>query len=170
MATYVPSVSNSAMSYLPPAQIHSLFVTPTTRAEIEHEIRNLKPSKTTGPYSIPIKILKILGCLVSKPLEIIYNSSLSLGIVPHQFKIANVIPVFKNGSQISLTNYRPISLLLIFNKILEKMFTRLSNFINKHDLLYNKQFGFIHLHSTLHATLSIIDNIQKAFEERLLAQ
>ena len=74
---------------------------------------------------------------MSKPLEIIYNSSLSSGIVPHQFKLASVIPVFKKGSQITLTNYRPF------------------NFINKHNILYNKQFGFRHLDSTLHATLPV---------------
>ena len=78
------------------------------------------------------------------------------------------MPVFKKGSQNTLTNYRPISLLSIFNKILEKMLKRLLNFINKNDILYNKQFGFRHLHSTLHATLSIIDNIQKAVEKTSL--
>ena len=89
--TYLLSVCNSAMSYLLPAQVQSLFVTPTTQDEIEDEIKNLKPSKETGPYSIPIEILKILGYLVSKPLEIIIgNSSLSSGIVPHQFKLAQV--------------------------------------------------------------------------------
>ena len=89
--TYLLSVCNLAMSYLLPAQVQSLFVTPTTQDEIEDEIKNLKPSKATGPYSIPIEILKILGYLVSKPLEIIIgNSSLSSSIVPHQFKLAQV--------------------------------------------------------------------------------
>jgi hypothetical protein len=55
-------------------------------------------------------------------------------------------------------NYRPISLLSIFNKLLEKLvFNRISCFIEKHNILYNKQFGFRAKHSTLHAILPITD-------------
>ena len=66
-----------------------------------------------------------------------------------------------------MNNYIPISLLSIFNKLLEKlMFKRISNFINTHNILHKKQFGFRAKHSTLHAILSITDNIQKAIENR----
>ena len=85
---------------------------------------------------------------------------MSKGIVPDCFKLARVIPIFKNGSQMSLKNYRPISLLSVFNRILEKlMFKRLMNFIVRHGILYNKQFGFRQNHSTLMAVLSITDKI-----------
>ena len=80
--------------------------------------------------------------------------SFSTGLVPDQFKIANVIPIYKSGPEIILNNYRPIyllsfveyrpiSLLSILNKIIEKLvYTRLLSFIDSHKLLYNKQFGF----------------------------
>ena len=91
---------------------------------------------------------------------------MSKGIVPDCFKLARVIPIFKNGSQMSLNNYRPISLLSVFNRILEKlMFKRLMNFIVRHGILYNKQFGFRQNHSTLMAVLSITDKIQKAIDD-----
>jgi hypothetical protein len=62
-------------------------------------------------------------------------------------------------------NYRLISLLSIFNKLLEKLvFNRISCFIVKHTILYNKQFSFRAKHSTLHAILSITDQIQTAVE------
>ena len=62
-------------------------------------------------------------------------------------------------------NYRLISLLSIFNKLLEKLdFNRISCFIEKHNILYNKQFSFRAKHSTLHAILSITDQIQTAVE------
>ena len=62
-------------------------------------------------------------------------------------------------------NYCPISLLSIFSKILEKyVFNRLSPLIEKYSILYNKQFGFRTKHSTLHAVLSITDEIQTAIE------
>ena len=126
----------------------------------------LNTSKASGPYSIPTKILKLLQCIISKPLEVIFNFSFSTGIVPYHFKLARVIPVYKKGSQLCVNNYRPISLLSVFNRILEKLvFKRLSGFIDKYNLLYCKQFGFRSSHSTIHAILSITDNIQKAFEK-----
>ena len=112
------------------------------------------------------KILKLLEGLISKPLVSIFNLSLSTGVVPDSFKIASVIPVYKKGSQIGLNNYRPISLLSIFNRILEKIiFKRLITIINKHTILYNKQFGFRSKHSTLQAILLITDKAQRAIDD-----
>ena len=84
-------------------------------------ISNLKIGKVVGPSSVPLSILKILKGAPSEPLQIIFNASFLTGIVPERFKLARVLPVFKKGSQASLNNYRPISLLSIFNKLLEKM-------------------------------------------------
>lgn len=88
-------------------------------------------------------------------------------MVPQKFKLAKIIPVYKNGSEVCVNNYRPIALLSVFNKILEKlMFSRLMSFINQSNLLYNKQFGFRQNHSTLHAILSTTDKVQKAIDDR----
>ena len=55
-------------------------------------------------------------------------------------KLANVVPVYKKGSQTSLSNYRPISLLSIFNKLLERlMYNRMIKFLEKNDIFYTKQ-------------------------------
>ena len=86
-------------------------------------------------------------------------------IVPTDFKLANIIPVYKT-SRTNLGNYRPIWLLSIFNKILEKlMYNRLLNFLNRNDIFFEKQFGFRSSHSTEHAILCIIDKIQKAIDD-----
>ena len=88
--------------------------------------------KATGPYSIPSNLLKLLKSVISKPLEIIFNAAFARGIVPNKFKIARVLLVFKIGIQTNMSNYRPISLLSVFNRILEKiMYNRLSNFLKK---------------------------------------
>ena len=157
----------SPMEYLCNPVCDSFFIYPTTTDEIENEISKLKPGKATGPYSISVDILKLLKSFLSTPLKILFNNSFLSGNVPNALKLPNVIPVFKKGSQTSLSNYRPISLLSIFHKLLERlMYNRLVSFLDKHHVLFEKQFGFRSKHSTDHAILSIVDKIQKAIEER----
>ena len=110
----------------------SFFLSPVTANEIQLEIDKLNISKTSGPFSIPTKLLKILYCNISEPLEILYNCSFSTGVVPDKFKIAQIVPVFKNGSAIYVNNYRPISLLSIFNTgWRKKKYTRLISYSEK---------------------------------------
>ena len=124
--------------------------------------------KRFGPSSLPVDILKLLKSVVSKPLEFIFNASFETGIAPSNFKLANVILIFKKGSKYCISNYRPISLLPVFNKFIEKLMfnNRLIKFLKKHDIFFEKQFGFRANHSTEHAILCIIDRIQKAIENR----
>ena len=129
------------------------------------EINKLNSSKATGPFSEPINNLKLTKEIVCKPLEVLFNSPLQTGCVPDCFKLAMVIPVYKKGSTMYCNNYRPISLLSIFNKLLEKLvFGRINCFIDKHNILHYKQFGFRAKHSRLHAILSITDQIHTAVE------
>ena len=146
------------------------MIYPATAGEIETEINNINSSKSVGPYSIPINLLKTLKSLLSKPLAHLFNCSFLSGVVPDKLKVARVIPVFKKGPRTLMTNYRPISLLSIFNKLLEKlMYNRLMDFLDKNEVLYNGQFGFRTKHSTSHAILLITDKIQKAIENKLFS-
>jgi hypothetical protein len=108
-------VEKSPFDYLTNSPCDSLYISPVTSEEIVNEISKLKLGKATGPFSIPVSILKILGTVISKPLETLFNVSFSMGIVPSNFKIANILPIYKNGSPTSSCNYRPISLLSVFN-------------------------------------------------------
>ena len=147
-------------------QVNSFFFNYISASQISAEISNLKTSKSCGPFSVPIKILKLIRDHVSVPLKAIFNCSISTGTVPDKFKIANVIPIHKQGSHLILNNYRPISLLSVFSGLLERLvYRQLMNFITKYNLLYDKQFGFRSNHSTLFAVLSITDKIQKAIED-----
>lgn len=167
IASEIPIACKDPMAYLGNPVCNSFYLFPNWAGEIETEINNLKSGKSSGPSSIPVNILKLTQHVVSKPLEIIFNASFASGVVPNDFKLANVIPVFKKGSQYSLCNYRPISLLSVFNKLLEKLiYNRLINFIDKNSIFFNKQFGFRAKHSTNHAILCIIDRIQKAIDDR----
>jgi len=82
-------------------------------------------------------------------LEHICNLSFTTGIVPSELKVAKVIPASKKCDKSKPDNYRPISLLSVFDKLLEKlMYNRLYNFLQKHDILYRYQFGFGRCHFT----------------------
>ena len=145
----IPRVDASFSSFLFNPLPHSFFLSPTSVQEIQDIILSLKSGKASGPFSIPVSLLKILSSIIAKPSEILYNLSFSSGTVPDSFKMARVIPVYKSGSSSSLSNYRPISLLSIFNQILEKlMYNRLYKYLEKYNIIYSGQFGFRANHST----------------------
>ena len=105
-------------------------------------------------------LVKLMKNLILDPLTYIFNLSFSTGLVPNRIKIAKVIPVFKKGDSDIPSNYRPISLLSIFDKLFEKMVcTRITNFLIQNEILYDYQFGFRKFHSTNLALIDVIDNI-----------
>ena len=123
--------------------------------------------KSTGPQSIPIKLLKIIPDLILVPLCKIINHSFITGVFPEVLKICKVIPIHKGGSTEELNNYRPISLLSIFDKIIEKlMHIRLYNFLQEHNILYQNQFGFRKNNSTTFALLDITEKIKETIDKK----
>jgi hypothetical protein len=74
----------------------------------------MKNKESSGYYSITSKILKLSADYISKPLIIIFNKSLAIGIYPDRLKYAEVQPHFKKGQRSQISNYRPTSLLTGF--------------------------------------------------------
>ena len=168
LANAIPTATTPFENYLNAPICNSFLLFPTTATEIETEINGLNPTKSVGPFSILIKILKTLRVLLSEPLAYLYNRSFLTGVVPEKLKVARVIPVYKKGSKTVMNNYCPISLLSVFNKLLEKlMYNRLASFLEKNEILFHGQFGFRSNHSTSHAILLVTDKIQKAIERKL---
>ena len=96
----------------------------------------------------------------------IFNDSLLLGIFPQSMKIAKVTPFYKSGKKNLMTNYRPISVLSCFSKILERiMYNRLYSYLNDNNLFFQKQFGFREGHSTNHALIELINSINDSFNQ-----
>ena len=138
--------------------------------EIESIISSLNPKKAIGPNSIPSNILQMLKTDISYPLAIIFNISLRTGVYPDLLKIAKTIPIYKKGSKLITSNYRPISLLSNLNKILEKlMHNRVYKFLEDHRHIYKLQFGFRKKHSTNHALIEITEKIRKALDNNSYA-
>ena len=97
---------------------------------------------------------------VAAPLTQIFNQSLILGVVPDQMKIAKIVPVFKAGNKKALNNYRPISILPSFSKLLEKLASvRLIFVLESQDILYKHQYGFRQNYSTIHPILHLLNDI-----------
>ena len=81
-------------------------------------------------------------------------------------KIAKVTPFYKSGKKNLMTNYRPISILSCFSKILKRiMYNRLYSYLNDNSLFFQKQFGFREGHSTSHALIDLINSINDSFNQ-----
>ena len=88
-----------------------MFLSPTTVNKVESAIKELQDRKAKGPNSIPSKILKNNKDVLSKPLCDLTNLVFVSGTFPQQFKIAKIIPVYKNRDPLDCKSYSPISLL-----------------------------------------------------------
>ena len=143
----------------------SFYFHEITESELEKEINKLDNKKTPGYDDISVKFIKLCGPLVTKPLVMIFNQSILTGEYPNELKIAKVVPLFKKGDKSLVSNYQPISLLSIINKIFEKLiYNRLYKFLIKHNILYKYQFGFRKGYSTDMALIEIVDNIKTAID------
>lgn len=139
---------------------NSFFVSPTESIEVMNLITKLNNSKSPGYDNIGPRLIKEVSATIVDPLVHIFNLSLQSGCVPDKLKIGKIIPVYKKGDRCNPTNYRPISLLSIFDKLLEKlMFNRLISFIEDNAILYKYQFGFRKNYSTSLALIDVVDNI-----------
>ena len=98
-----------------------MFLSPVTSYEVESYIFQMDSTKSVGPYSIPVPLLKILKAQIAPILSHLVNESLLCGILPEKLKLAKVTPAFKKGSTQDKDNYRPISVLSVFSKIFEKV-------------------------------------------------
>ena len=124
----IPRTRKPPLDYLKERNPHSFYMKPIIHAEIEDIISSFKISKSTGSFNVPAKFLKLLKPYISRPLAIIFNESIiAFGIFPDKLKYVKVIPIHRTGSPTDPSNYRPISLISIYSKILEKlMFIRIS--------------------------------------------
>ena len=134
--------------------------------ELRKAFNSLERNKSAGIDEINVNIVKSVYDLVEAPLLLIFNLSLKQGIFPDQLKVARIVPIFKTGSESKMSNYRPISILPCFSKILERiMYNRLYAYIESSNILYKKQFGFQKNHSTEHAVVKLVDEILTGFDK-----
>jgi len=173
----LPTQKNFA-DYLPeiPVQPKLEFdeIGPIHVSDIIKSLPNKSSSDLTG---VSLKLLKAIRTEVCTPLVHIFNLSLTQGIFPDSLKCSRTVPVYKSGSKNSCDNYRPISLVPTFSKLLEKIVAvKLTNHLEINKLIFKQQYGFQRGKHTEHNLLignainknkyciSIFLDIKKAFD------
>jgi len=115
-----------------------------------------------------MKLLKISLNYITSPLTYICNKVILSGIFPDRLKYSVVIPVHKKGDKTNLTNYRPISLLTSFSKVLEKaLYSRLTEYLYNNKLLVENQYGFRKGLSTDDAIFKLIKEILDTLNNKM---
>ena len=136
------------------------FKIPLITAEfVINQLKNLDICKSTGLDNIGARFLKVSSSIIAIHLAKIFNLSIQQGSFPDKFKLAKIIPIHKKGAKEDKHNYRPISILPVLSKIIEKhVSNEIKNYINENSLLHARQSGFRANHSCETALNVLIDD------------
>ena len=151
LAEAIRSVNMSALDYLKrtvrkPTKCFS-FKTVNSN-EVLKLINRIPNGKATGIDNIQIRLLKACAPAIVDSLTYILNLSLQLGVFPTEWKKARVSPIFKKGSKTDPGNFRPVSVLPVVSKIIERIaHKQLYEYLTEHKLLCIEQSGFRRRHS-----------------------
>ena len=144
----LPPSTMDPLSYLNETFTQSMFMLPATESEIAKSIINLKIG-SPGPDQFPSILFKENADHLIQPITHLVNMSLMQGVVPSKLKQANVTPVPKGGAMNDANNFRPISVLNVISKILERIvYKRLLSYLQTNSILSTFQFGFRKNHSS----------------------
>ena len=143
----------------PPRDIRQSMVdVDFSQQQVEDRLAKLNISKSVGPDNIHPRVLKELKSVISLPLSLIFRTSYATGIVPGDWKSANVTAVHKKSDKTIADNYRPISLTSIVCKIMEGIISdALVLHMKTNKLFTNKQFGFLKGRSATLQLLNVLD-------------
>lgn len=133
---------------------------------VSQKIERLNPNKASGPDKIYPKVVKELSEIIASPLSIIFNKSLQEGIVPSDWKMANVTSIFKKGDRTCAANYRPISLTSIICRLMESILRdAILDHLRSYKLIRPSQHGFMPKRSCLTNLLEFLEEITRIIDE-----
>ena len=165
LAAKIPHSEKHFTSYLVQSK-EKLENNELNEKEFKKAFDSLKPNKSSGFDEINPNVVRCSYGELFYPLFHICKQSIKFGIFPDKMKIAKIKPVFKSGETEIVSNYRPISILPVFSKLLERiMYNRLYSHVTSNNLLYEKQFGFQNKCSTEYAILQLAKEIYSSFNE-----
>ena len=146
---------------------NSIFLDPPTATEVQGIIASMKNNSAPGHDGIDVKTFKTLAPSIVPLIVCLISAVFSTGKFPDELKKAIVTPIFKTGSRSSLDNYRPISVLPVLSRIIERaLHRRILVYVNdKLNLLYNYQFGFRPKSGTENAAIEMTTCIMRAIDQ-----
>ena len=141
-----------------PAEV--MFEIPPVSISFEQkQLDSLDPSKATGLNGLSAKFLRLSSSVIAVPIMKILNLRITTGLFQDSFKKAKITPCFKKGDKSDMSMYRPISVLPLLSKLLERhVADNLKSYLNEYELLYERQSGFRANHSCETALTAIIDD------------
>ena len=132
-------------------------------------LKQLNPAKSAGIDNLTGKFLKESAPVLASPITDLVNLSISLSLSPDDCKIAKLKPLYKKEAKTKPKNYRPISLLPLLSKIIERIIhNQTQEFLDKNNILYKYQSGFRKHHSTDTCLSYLTGKVKIGFEEGLL--
>jgi hypothetical protein len=137
-----------------------------TEADVTKILNSLNIDKSSGPDDIGNRVLKSCSSALAYPISFLINKSLKSGCFPSQWKLSNVVPVYKKGDKQIKNNYRPVSLLSNTSKVFEKIvYNSLYDYCLKNGLLSTRNSGFKKNDGTVNQLLYLIDKIYKGLDD-----
>ena len=143
--------------------VANIVVTPLA---VHNTLKGLNPNKAQGPDGIPPRVLKEISKEISNPLCHLFNKSLEQGVLPEDWKTAEVTAIFKKGSRNEPGNYRPVSLTCVVCKVLETIIRdSIVNYFQDNELYTNCQHGFRKKRSCMTQLLLTMEDFTTYFEQ-----
>ena len=154
----------SFTDYLPKSCTSSIYLQDCDTNEVMEIINELKNGKSSD---IPIHVIKKSAHVIAPYLACYFNRCMQEGYFPDELKTGRISPIYKKDNEELLENYRPVSTLPIFGKILEKIiYSRFYSFLISQGIVHENQFGFRKKHSTSHALNYSVDHIQSLISNK----
>jgi len=112
----------------------------------DKKLASLEVDKSPGPDGMQSRVLQEMANILDSPLAMLYNKAIKDGILPEDWKCANVSSIFKKGSKLDAENYRPVSLTSVPRKILESLiWGSMVKYMDDNEFTSTSQHGFVRL-------------------------
>ena len=156
----------SDWEYFGDTEVESIDNITTSQDEVLKLCKEIEVMKASGMDEMSARICKDAFMVLVKELTYLFNCSLNAAIFPEKWKIAKVIPLFKGGDREEVGNYRPVSLLPIPGKLLEKIVhKRITEFWDNNGFLSRDQGGFRKGYSTVATMADLTDDLFKQINQ-----
>ena len=156
-------------SFSGPSRVLStkFILRPATYSELRSVVNSLNVHTASGADGLPASLFKSFLGRIGHPLLHVFNSSITSGIVPSCWKTAEVVPIYKGkGDKNSASSYRPISLLSVPSKIIERLVAlQLRAYLDECCVMADEQFGFRPNHSVEHALTTLTESIRSSMDQ-----